>query len=228
MNNRAYSMLTIKSVHEDTRIIRGTATTPTVDRMGDIIEPLGVTFKNPLPLLWQHKHDQPIGSVIFDTPTKDGIDFEAEIADLDEPGILKDRLTEAWQSIKLKLVRAVSIGFREIEYAFMETGGIHFLKTEVYELSAVTIPANPDAVLNLAKRSMALRSLTDPTDIDIIKALDAEARLREGIPEPEIPSATEATVVFDQKKLPVVKLGSSARERAPFVITKVHPERKRA
>jgi hypothetical protein len=49
MNNRAFSILEIKSVDEEKRIIRGVATTPTVDRVGDIIDPLGVKFDNPLP-----------------------------------------------------------------------------------------------------------------------------------------------------------------------------------
>src|SRR5690625_6021970 len=89
---------------------------------------MGVSFKNPLAFLWQHKLDQPIGTVRFEQPTDDGIEFEAEIAKTDEPGRLKDRLDEAWQSIKLGLVRAVSVGFRPIEYAFMDEGGIRFIK----------------------------------------------------------------------------------------------------
>ena len=48
MNNRAYSVLTIKAVDEDRRVVTGIATTPTVDRVGDIIDPLGVKFDNPL------------------------------------------------------------------------------------------------------------------------------------------------------------------------------------
>ena len=44
MMDRAYSVLTIKSVDADRRVITGIATTPTPDRHGDIIEPLGVTF----------------------------------------------------------------------------------------------------------------------------------------------------------------------------------------
>lgn len=148
MQNRAYALLTVKAVQEDKRIIRGVATTPTVDRVGDIIEPMGVKFTNPLPLLWQHRHDQPIGTVKFDAPTEDGITFEAEIPSVDEPGSLKDRIDEAWQSIKMGLVKAVSVGFRAIEYSFIEgTNGIRFIETEVYELSAVTIPANADAVI---------------------------------------------------------------------------------
>lgn len=148
---RAYSLLAVKAVDENKRVIRGVATTPGVDRVGDIVEPLGVSFKNPLPLLWQHQHDKPIGTVKFDKPTKDGISFTAELPEIAEPGTLRDRIEEAWQSIKSGLVSAVSIGFRPIEYAFMDEGGIRFIKTEVYELSAVTIPANAQALITGTK-----------------------------------------------------------------------------
>lgn len=150
--NRAYTVLDVKAVEEDSRIIRGVATTPQPDRVGDIVEPLGVEFKNPMPLLWQHKSDKPVGTVKFDKPTKDGITFEARIASTDEPGTLKDRLDEAWQSVKLGLVRAVSIGFRSLEHAFMENGGIRFIQSEVMELSLVTIPANAGATIQSVKQ----------------------------------------------------------------------------
>lgn len=149
--SRAYSFLTLKSVNEEKRVFTGVATSPEVDRMGDIVEPLGVRFNNPLPLLWQHNHDQPIGTVTFDKPTAKGITFTAELPVIAEDGTLKDRVDEAWQSIKLGLVRAVSIGFRAIEYAFMDDGGIRFSKSEVYELSAVTIPANASATIQTIK-----------------------------------------------------------------------------
>jgi HK97 family phage major capsid protein/HK97 family phage prohead protease len=150
--DRMYSILTVKAVEEDRRVIRGVATTPEPDRVGDIVEPLGVKFKNPMPLLWQHHHDKPVGTVKFDKPTKDGITFEAKLAQIDEPGTLKERIDEAWQSVKAGLVSAVSIGFRAIEYAFIEgTGGIRFLETEVLELSLVTIPANAGATIQQIK-----------------------------------------------------------------------------
>jgi HK97 family phage prohead protease len=150
--NRAYSFLTIRSVDEEQRIITGVATTPTPDRVGDVVEPLGVKFKNPLPLLWQHRTSEPVGNVRFDKPTEDGITFQAKMPRLDEPGTLKDRIDEAWQSVKLGLVRAVSIGFRAIEFSFMkETDGIRFTETEVLELSLVTIPAQADAVIQTIK-----------------------------------------------------------------------------
>jgi HK97 family phage major capsid protein/HK97 family phage prohead protease len=150
--NRAYSFLEVKAVAEETRTITGWATTPAVDRVGDIVEPLGVTFKNPLPLLWQHEHDKPIGLVEFGKPTAKGVPFTATLPRIEEPGTLQDRIEEAWQSIKAGLVRAVSIGFRSLESARIEGSfGIRFLKTEVYELSAVTIPANASATINTVK-----------------------------------------------------------------------------
>jgi HK97 family phage major capsid protein/HK97 family phage prohead protease len=150
--NRAYSILTVKAVEDEQRIIRGTATTPTPDRLGDIVEPLGVKFKNPMPLLWQHKTDKPVGTVTFDKPTKDGITFEAKLPKIDEPGTLKERIDEAWQSVKAGLVAAVSIGFNAIEYAWIDkTNGIHFLETEVMELSLVTIPAQAEATISEIK-----------------------------------------------------------------------------
>jgi HK97 family phage prohead protease len=181
---RAFSVLDVRGIDQDSRILRGVATTPTTDRLGDIIEPLGITFKNPMAFLWQHKHDQPIGTVEFETPTADGINFKAQIAKSDEPGTLKNRLDEAWQSIRMGLVRAVSIGFMPLEYAFMDGGGMRFTKSEVYELSAVTIPANADAV------------------ISVIRSIDDEFRTIKN--RPEIP-------IVAPGGRGVVRLGSPAR-----------------
>ncbi|ACL57576.1 phage major capsid protein [Methylobacterium nodulans] len=149
--NRMYSLLTVKAVEDEQRIIRGIATTPNPDRVGDIVEPLGVRFKNPMPLLHHHDHDKPVGSVSFDKPTPDGITFEARLPQIAEPGPLRDRVETAWGEVKAGLVRAVSIGFRALEYAFLDSGGIRFTQTEVLELSLVTVPANADAKISLIK-----------------------------------------------------------------------------
>jgi HK97 family phage major capsid protein/HK97 family phage prohead protease len=150
---RCYSFLQIKSFDEDQRVIEGIATSPEPDRVGDIVEPLGVTFKNPAPLLWMHMHDKPVGTVNFGKPTKAGVPFKAQIAKIVEPGTLKNRVDEAWQSVKSELVRAVSIGFRALEdgVEFLESGGIRFTKTEILELSLVTVPANSEAVIENIK-----------------------------------------------------------------------------
>lgn len=146
--NRAYAIFHVKSVDADKRIISGIATTPEPDRMGDIIDPLGVQFKNPVPLLLYHDTKRPVGWTKFKKPTKDGVEFEASLPTIEEPGTLRDRVEEAWQSVKAGLISGVSIGFRAIEEVFIkETSSFRFLKTEVMELSLVTIPANASATI---------------------------------------------------------------------------------
>src|SRR4030095_12332020 len=152
MQNRAYSRLEIKSLDADLRLFKGWATTPSPDRLGDVVEPLGIKFNNPLPLLIDHKHDQPIGQVVFKTPTKKGIEFEAKIAKTETPGNVKTRLDDAWESIKLGLKPAVSIGFKADKYSFLkDTDGIHFEESTVLELSLVTIPANQECTISAFK-----------------------------------------------------------------------------
>lgn len=150
--HRMYSLLTVKAVDENERVIRGIATTPSPDRVGDIVEPMGVEFKNPMPLLHQHNHRLPVGTVTFDKPTAKGITFEARLPVVGEEfPELKSRVDTAWGEVKLGLVRGVSIGFRAKEYSFMDDGGVRFTESEVIELSLVTVPANADAVIQTIK-----------------------------------------------------------------------------
>ena len=149
---RAYSVLTVKAVDAEQRTIAGIASTPEPDRMGDVVEPLGITYKNPLPLLLYHDTKKPVGTVTFKKPTKDGLEFTASLPTVTDPGTLRDRVDEAWQSVKAGLLAGVSIGFRSIEEAYnKDTGGFRFLKTEILELSLVAIPANADATISSIK-----------------------------------------------------------------------------
>lgn len=146
--NRAYSILSIKAVKDDERLIEGMASTPSPDRIGDIVEPMGAKFDLPMPLLWQHNHDEPVGHVEFAKPNKDGIPFKARIFKADEPGSVKELLDKAWTNVKLGLVRAVSIGFSIDAYEILpKTGGWRINEWQWLELSLVTIPANAEAVI---------------------------------------------------------------------------------
>jgi HK97 family phage prohead protease/HK97 family phage major capsid protein len=143
---RAWATLEIKAVDEEQRIITGIATSATPDRQDDIVEPAGAQFDLPIALLWQHDSRSPIGEVFAAKQVGNHIEIQARIAKVDEPGLLKDRLDLAWQSVKAKLVRGLSIGFKSLEDTYdRETGGMHFLRWLWLELSLVTIPANADA-----------------------------------------------------------------------------------
>lgn len=152
---KAYSTLQIKSITDtdDERIITGIANTPSTDRDDDILEPMGAKFALPIPLLWQHNHNQPIGEVIQATVTEKGIEIVAKLVKIDEKGKLKDRLDEAWQSIKSGLVKCLSVGFKIKEYGYLENSwGLYIKEWEWYELSVVTVPANADAVITSVKQ----------------------------------------------------------------------------
>jgi HK97 family phage prohead protease len=145
--NRAYSTLEIKAVTDGKkRTFTGIASTPSTDRMGDVVEPKGAKFKLPIPLLWQHDSADPIGWIHSARVTDKGIEVEGEVANFDEEGPLKQRLTQAWQMLKSKLVRGLSIGFNALEHEQIKgTFGLRFTSWEWLELSAVTIAANEEA-----------------------------------------------------------------------------------
>lgn len=149
---RACTLMTVKSVNEDERIITGIASTPSPDRDGDIMEPEGAKFRSDTPFLWQHDRSQPIGTC---TPkmVKEGLQITAKLVKptSDMPSQLIARLDEAWASIKAGLVRGLSIGFRPIEYSFLDEGGIRFLSWDLLEVSAVTIPANAECSIQTVK-----------------------------------------------------------------------------
>lgn len=153
--NRAYSLLDVKAVTEEGEfvVVSGIASTPTTDRMGDIVEPMGAQFKTPMPLFMYHDSSQTVGTVTYAQPTKSGIPFTAKLPIIKEAGRLKDRVDEAIQMLRYKLIGAVSIGFAPVMDAMerMKDGGYRFTKWNWLELSLVPIPANPEAVITGVK-----------------------------------------------------------------------------
>jgi len=200
---RAFSLLQTKSVDEGRREIRGIATTPTADRVGDVVEPLGARFKTPMSLLLYHDSLKPVGTVDFAKPTKDGIPFVASLPDVVEPGVVRERVLEAWHSLKYKLIGAVSIGFKPIEgkTELMKSGGLRFKEWEWLELSLVAIPANPEAVIQSFKSMDANR---------IRKALNMDQR--QSAASGPVRKSTTAGVTADQRNRPVRDINEQVNE----------------
>ena len=159
--NKVFSKLEIKSTgtKNGKRTFTGIASTPTPDRADDIVEPKGAVFNLPLPLLWQHDHKDPIGWITKANVKDSGIEIEGEVADIPESGNLKERLTEAWQMLKNKLVQGLSIGFRTLEHSEIDgSWGWRILKWDWLELSAVTIPCNEECTINTIKAAFGHKS----------------------------------------------------------------------
>jgi hypothetical protein len=187
MTMKAYSLLTVKSVDDEKRVIRGVATSPTVDRMGDIVEPDGAIIRGPINLHLYHSHQLPVGNVVFGTPKGGKTPFEATIPDVHEAGTVRERVNEAWHSVKYRLLGEVIIGFRALEdgVELLKSGGLRFTKWEMLELSLVSVPANPDAVIQSFKSadSAAIRSaLGIATQDDKEREELARKLIRRGIP----------------------------------------------
>lgn len=197
--NRAYSLLEIKEMDDDARVIMGIASTPTPDRMADVVLPEGAVFKLPIPLLWQHRSDQPIGNVTQAKVTKKGIEIVAEIA----KGV-SEEIDRAWSLIKSGLVRGLSIGFRGLDTEQIPNSwGVIYQRWEWLELSAVTIPANAEA------------SITSIKQFDIGAPAPAESHV-------EVEKTENAPKAASGQKGRVVRLSDPARDRAPpFVIRSI-------
>lgn len=158
--NRAWSIFELKSFDDDARTFEGIASTPTTDRMGDIVEPKGAIFKLPITMMWQHGKGSikdPVGWITSAKVTEDEISVKGRFAKVEEPASLKEDLDRAWALVKSKLVRGLSIGFNPIESVPIKNSfGERFTSWEWLELSPVAIAANQESLITSIKSADAL------------------------------------------------------------------------
>jgi len=121
------------------------ASTASEDRMGDVIRQEGWALdaykKNPV-VLFGHNHDQPIGRA-HNVRVADGAltaDFEFAPEEVNPFAAQVGRMVEAG------FLKAVSVGFRPLEYKPLKSGGLDFTKSELLEISVVSVPANASAL----------------------------------------------------------------------------------
>lgn len=131
------TLLRLKSA-ADPWSFTGWASTPDVDLVGDIVEPAGARYELPLPLLWQHKHDEPVGAVRDAHVSHAGIRITGRITPEAQRG------TEA-QALLRDGALALSVGFVAEKSEPLSTGGRRFTAWRWTELSLVSVPANPQA-----------------------------------------------------------------------------------
>jgi len=142
--------LVCKQVDLSERRIEGFASTPVEDRGGDIVEVsafLGTIEKfqrNPI-MLFMHNMSQPIG--VWDT-------FELKKEGLWVSGKLISGIPEAdkaWTLIEKGVLRALSIGFIEVDGLRADDEKYHIRDLELLEISVVSIPMNQDALFTMSK-----------------------------------------------------------------------------
>lgn len=129
----------------------------TPDRMGDIIKADGWDLRsflrNPIALL-NHRADQPIGTWSSLRVEGNALVGKLQLA----PEGTSDRIDEIRRLVAAGILRAVSVGFREIESRPREgvKHGQTFVRQELVETSLVSVPANPNALAIARERGIRL------------------------------------------------------------------------
>lgn len=134
-----------------------TISTDIVDRMGDTIDVKGWDLeafkKNPV-VLWAHDNESlPVGKA-----TRVWIDGEKlkATAEFTPEGMARFNDT-VFDMLKGGFLNAVSVGFMPKDWKFVEDAdrrfGIDFLKQELLEFSVVSVPANPEALVEPGEKS---------------------------------------------------------------------------
>lgn len=143
------------------RTVRFTASTPQIDRYGDVIEQsgweLGNYKSNPIILFAHDSRALPIGKALQCAVGKTGnleveVEFSRAIGSYDLPEIVLQYIAEGF-------LNTVSVGFipTEYKYRYEEVAegedpkpwpvGRIYTKSELLEISVVPVPANPGAVV---------------------------------------------------------------------------------
>lgn len=141
----------------------GVASTPSVDREGDIVVQEGwdlSNFKDGGPLLWSHNPEIPApGRILWAKVDGDG--EEAKLLYKAQFHRKNQFSKELYELVKAGYIKSVSVGFRAIESESVDKsdtfGGRKFTKQELMEISLVNVPALPQATITAVK-AMNLKS----------------------------------------------------------------------
>lgn len=180
------SIFNVKTEELEKRTVRFKISSEVVDRDGDILIAKGCDFtnfaKNPQFLAFHNYHEYPLG-----IPKNWGIEGDSVYCDVYFPK-LEELATDAKQaSEKAKLVdftyhcyktgmlNAVSVGFIPKEAIPLKEGGTEITEWELLEFSAVSVPANQDALAQAVKSfGINENDLVDP--IERIKSLEEKIK----------------------------------------------------
>ncbi|SDY18283.1 HK97 family phage prohead protease [Citreimonas salinaria] len=125
------------------------------DRIGDMIVKGAFTgTAMPLPMLFGHDQNDPIGTWDTADERDDGLHVKGRLLVDDVP-----RAREVAALVRSGAVRGISIGFRTIKAAKRPRGGRSISQLELLEASLVTIPMHPGARVTSAKTAVQALSL---------------------------------------------------------------------
>lgn len=141
-----------KSVGEDNDhfTFEGMGSTSDIDLTNDIVEPTAFTEslqKRTPALCWQHNLSEPVGVFTSLGINPEGLKVAGKMPKADD--FVRGRVIP---QMRVGAVKSLSIGFRAVEVEFDKERGVRIIKKlELFEISLVTIPANPHATIHLMK-----------------------------------------------------------------------------
>lgn len=173
--NKQFKNISIKSEELENRIIRFLGTDETQDRGDDVMTfdgwEIGNYMKNPV-FLWAHNYDNPpIGKAVniqFDNDKK-GLIFDIEFVNRD----IYPFADTIYKLYKSKYLNAVSVGFMPKEMGQDEKNKEvrKINKKELLELSAVPVPANPNALQMSMKKAINDNVINEQEYIELLETL---------------------------------------------------------
>lgn len=153
----------------DQRTIEGWASTPDLDRYNEITDPqafkgsLKTYLKNPVLFFGHESWNLPIGKVLSAKIKDGGLWVKAKISEGED---------KVWGLIKEEILQTFSFGYRLLKSEKDEKSGILTIRDlELLEISVVSIPANPAAMIELAKsKGLKLTNFnTEDMNMDLTK-----------------------------------------------------------
>jgi HK97 family phage prohead protease len=202
--------------------IKGSASTNSLDRAGDVIETEAWTkgglenFKNNPVILFNHNYDRPIGRAKEIGVTENGLELTARISK--SSGEIKDLIKDG-------VLGAFSVGFKVKDADYIkETDGYKIKDAELFEVSVVSVPCNQAAVFSLAKSFDSMEEY-DKFKKNFIKetsSIDANAKIEQSS---EAKADKTETKMSEENKTPEVSpefdLEAFAKQVAEDTATKI-------
>jgi HK97 family phage prohead protease len=176
------------------RQVRFIASDATPDRQGDILEPQGCdlsNFRKSPTLLWMHNPNAPVARAIEISATSRAVTCLAQFPDAG----IDEQSDKVYGLIQSGVVNSVSVGFMPIKSTPLPKGGSKYTRWELLEVSFVSIPANPSAIIT--QRAMPSSRSDEHDEIrERAKALLREVRedMRQPDPDEDARASARATL----------------------------------
>lgn len=160
-----------KSIDADKKLISGYVSTFDYDRDQERFVKGAWDFshflKNPV-VLWAHDSSQP--------PIAKNVDLKEDefgVFGISEFNPKSERSMEIFSLFENKFLNAFSVGFLRKDYQVVDIGGgqqgLDITKAELYEYSAVTVPANAGALVSREVATLAIKTLGENV-IEVIRS----------------------------------------------------------